>query len=142
MSEIAQAFAWITTTMQADTALTLAATGGVWQGFADIDTAEPYALVVQQAGDDVLTMNATRLFTNLLFQIKAIGPTGPIDGYATLVTIADRIDTLFGRVGPTALSSGGVLCCYREGALAYEELVNGRQWSHLGGLYHIELQGS
>jgi hypothetical protein len=39
------------------------------------------------------------------------------------------------------LSSGGVLACWREQSLAYSELVNGQPWSHLGGLYHIELQG-
>jgi hypothetical protein len=124
--------------MRADSALMAAAPGGVFQGFADIGTVAPYALVVQQAGTDVLTVNAIRLFTTLLFQIKAIGPTA---SYVTIVTIADRIDALFKRTGPTMLSSGGVLACYREQSLAYEELVNGAQWSHLGGLYRIDLQG-
>ena len=55
MAEIAQAFQWINTTLKADTALTTAATGGVWQGFADLGTNTPYALYLQQAGTDVLT---------------------------------------------------------------------------------------
>jgi hypothetical protein len=139
LSETAQAFGWIYSTMIADTALMAAATGGVWQGFADIATVGPYALYLQQSSADTLTMNARRLFVRGLFQIKAVGPTA---NYAALVTIADRIDALFKSVASVALSSGGILCCYREQSLAYEELVNGQQWSHLGGLYNIDLQAS
>lgn len=139
MAEIAQAFQWINTTLKADTALTTAATGGVWQGFADLATNTPYALYLQQAGTDVLTMNVKRLFVNLLVQVKAIGPSAQ---YAVLVVIADRIDALLGRVGPLTLASGGVLACYREQTIAMSELINGVAWSHLGGMYRIQLQGS
>ena len=142
MSELAQAFNWTVATMQADTALMAASTGGVFQGRADIGTVGPYTLVnAQTPGQDVLTMNVKRLFTKNTLQIKAVGP---MSQYVALVTIADRIDALFGRVGPTALSSGGVLECFREQAIAYEDpkLINGQAWSHLGGLYHIDLQGS
>ena len=137
--ETAQAFQFVIATMQADTPLMLAASGGIWQGFADTDLTAPFALVTQQAGEDVLTVNAYRVISRLLFQIKAIGPAS---GYATLITIADRIDALFRRVETTALDPGTLLAMYREQPLAYEEIVNGRIWSHLGGLYRIELQGS
>ena len=137
--EIAQAFQWINATMLADSALVAAATGGVWQAYADQGTIAPYALFDHQADTDTLTMNAKRLFNRGLFQIKAVGPT---NSFATLVIIADRIDALFGRIGPTGLSSGGILSCYREQGFLYNELVNGVAWSHLGGLYHIDLQGN
>ena len=143
MAEIAQAFNWVVTTLQADSAWVAASTGGVFQGRADIGTIAPYTLVTAQTpGMDVLTVNVKRLFTKITLQIKAVGP---MSNYAALVTIADRIDALFGRVGPTALpGQGGVLECFREQAIAYEEprLINGQAWSHLGGLYHIDLQGS
>jgi hypothetical protein len=141
MSETAQAFSWVATTMQADSTLMAAATGGLYQGLAPVDTVAPFVLVVQQTGMDVLTMNANRLFVHILLQIKALGPSGPGGSYAALVTIADRIDALFKSVRSVPLSSGGVLACWREQSLAYSELVNGQPWSHLGGLYHIELQG-
>lgn len=140
--EIAQAFQWVVSTLQGDSAWVAASTGGVFQGRADIGTVGPYTLVTAQApGQDVLTMNVKRLFTKITLQIKAVGP---MSRYADLVTIADRIDALFGRVGPTPLPSGGVLESYREQAIAYEEprLINGQAWSNLGGLYHIDLQGS
>jgi hypothetical protein len=141
VSEIAQAYQWIATTMQADSALMAVATGGVYREFAPVDTMAPYALVGMQAGTDVLTVNAVRLFTHLVLQIKAVGPSGTGGNYAALVTIADRIDALFKSVRSVALPSGGVLACYREQTIAYGEEVNGSPWSHLGGLYSIELQG-
>ena len=137
--ETAQAFAWLVSTMKADTALIAAATGGIWQGFADIGAVAPYALISQQAGNDMITMNARRLFSHLKMQLKAVGPA---TGYAALVTIADRIDTLFGRVGPVSLTPGYVLSSYRESPLSYEEIVSGVQYSHLGGIYHILLEAS
>lgn len=138
--EIAQAYNWIDTTLRADSALMAAATGGVYQGYADISVIPPYALYTQQAGTDILTMNALRLWTSILMQIKMIGPASQ---FTALVTGADRIDALFKLVRATALpGSGGVLEAHREQTIAYEELINGAQFSHLGGLYRIDLQGS
>jgi hypothetical protein len=139
MSETAQAFNWTVTAMQADSALMAAAIGGVWQDYAPIGTAPPFVIVSQQVSNDVLTVNAVRLFTNKLMQIKAIGPAA---NFAALVTIADRIDALFKSVRDVGLGVGGVLSCYREQEISYSELINGAQWSHLGGLYAINLQGA
>ncbi len=142
MSEVAQAFQWISSTMRADSPLMAAAVGGVWQGLADIGTVAPYASYAQQANSDVLTMNKVRLWASMLIQIKAVGPASQ---YTALVTIADRIDALFKSVRPTALSgSGGVLECYRDGSIALDDPqpVNGVQWTSLGGLYRIDLQGT
>lgn len=140
MSETAQAYKFAVSAMQADSALTTAATGGVWQGFADIGTSGPYALVTRQGGQDALTLAVVRVFAHITLQIKAVGPAS---SYAALVTIANRIDALFKRTGPVALpDGGGLIACWREQEVAYDELVNGAQWSHLGGLYHLELQGA
>ncbi len=140
MSETYQAYQWTTAMMKADSALMAAALGGVWQGFAPIGTIPPFAQVSRQGGSDVNTMNEVRLFVHILLQIKAIGPAA---NYAALVTIANRIDALFKNQRNVALSSGGILACYRDSELAYDEPpINGAQWSHLGGLYHIELQGA
>ena len=141
MSETAQAFQWVASTMQADSALMAAAVGGIYREYAPVDTVAPFALVSQQAGTDVLTANAVRLFVHILLQIKMIGPSGPGGNYGALITGADRIDALFKSVRSVGLSSGGVLACYREQTIAYGELVNQQPWSHLGGLYRIELQG-
>ncbi len=125
--------------MRADSALMAAATGGVWQEFANIGTVPPFALYARQGGSDANTMNEVRLFTHILMRIQAIGPTA---NYAALATIANRIDALFKNVRSVGLGVGGVLACYRDSELAYGNVINGASWSYLGGLYHIELQGS
>jgi len=139
MSETYQAFTWIDATMRADSLLMAAATGGVWQEFANIGTVPPFALYARQGGSDVNTMNEVRLFVHILMRIQAIDPTA---NYATLATIANSIDALFKNVRSVGLGVGGVLACYRESELAYGNVINGASWSYLGGLYHIELQGS
>jgi hypothetical protein len=142
MSEVASAFAWINTTLRADTALMAASTGGIFQGIADIGVVAPYTSYGLQSSSEVLTANAVRLWARLLIQIKAVGPASQ---YAALVTIADRIDANFRRAGPVGLSSSsGVLECYRDGTIALDDPqpVNGVQWTSLGGLYRIDLQGT
>lgn len=140
MPETTQAYAWVDSTMRADSALMAAAVGGVWQGDADIGTTPPFAAYSRQAGSDVMTLQAIRLWSSILLQIKAVGP---VSGYAALIVIANRIDALFKRVGPVGLAGGGgVLSCYRESEFELAEIVNGAMWSNLGGLYRIDLQGS
>ena len=140
MSETAQAYSWIMSTCTADTALMAVATGGVWQGFADLGVTAPYVLFVQQAMPDTMTLTGLRLFSRGLFQIKMVGPAA---SYAALVTGADRIDALFKNARSVALSpSGGILASYREQSLSYDELPNGIHYSHLGGLYTIDVQAS
>lgn len=141
MTEITQAYAYVVGAMKADSALMVAAVGGVWQGFAPIGTTAPYALVTKQDAGDSLTMNAVRILSQILLQIKAVGPS---TSYDTLEIIANRIDALFGRSGVVTPSTGGVVFdTYRDGEIAYEEEpAPGVQMSHLGGLYHIEIQGT
>src|SRR6266568_4228709 len=124
MSETAQAYQWAASTMQADSALMAAATGGIYREYAPLDTVAPFVIVQQQVATDVLTVNAVRLFVSILLQIKALGPSGQGGNYGALITIADRIDALFKSVRSFGLSSGGVLACYREQSITYSELVN------------------
>lgn len=140
MSETAQAFGWIYSRCTGDTALMAVATG-VFQGFAPVGTALPYVLYLQQVMTDTNTIDARRLMARGLFQIKAVGLSSD---YAHLVTMADRIDTLFKSQSSVALSpSGGILESYRQQSLSYDAIgYNGQQESHLGGLYSIDVQAS
>lgn len=139
MSEVAQALGWIVSECQADSALMTVAVGGVWTLKADLATVAPIVLIVPQSLPDVLTMNMRRLFNHGLYQIKMVGPDAK---YADLVTGADRIDALFKSRSSVALSVGGILASWREQALLYPDEVNGQAWSHLGGLYNIDVQGN
>lgn len=137
-SETALCYAWVNSTLQADSALMAAATGGVWQGAADSGTQPPFVVYARQSGVDVMTSNAIRLWASMLLQIKLLGPTA---NYAALVTGANRIDALFGSVRDVGLASGGILSCYREQEFAMNEVVAGVAWLSLGGLYRINVQG-
>lgn len=141
--ETALAFAWIYSVASADSQLVAAATGGIFKGMAGIGVITPFMSYGRQAGSDRLTLAAVRIWTDILAQIKMVGPAG---SYATLVAGANRIDALFKDVRNAAIPGGGgsVLACYREQEVAYEDPqpVNGVQWSHLGGFYRIELQGN
>src|SRR5260221_883474 len=119
--------------MRADSALMAAATGGVWQEFANIGTVPPFALYARQGGSDVNTQNETRLFVHILMRIQAIGPTA---NYAALANMANRIDALFKNVRNVGLQSGGgVLSCISDIELAYGILINGSSLSYLRCTY-------
>lgn len=139
-SEVAMAYAWIDSTLRADSALMVAATGGVWQEVADIGTQPPYVIYAKQSDIDVSTANAIRLWASMLMQIKAVGPTAQ---WAAMVIIANRIDALFKDVRDVGLvGSAGVLNSHREQQIAMgDPLIAGVAWTNLGGLYRINLQG-
>lgn len=140
MSETAQAVSWIVATCQADSTLMAAATGGVWVDKADLGTVAPFVLIQQQVMADTMNLQGVRLFSRGLFQIKAVGPNAI---YATLTTIADLVDGHFKNARSVALSpSGGILASYREQSLSYPDEVNGEAWTHLGGLYNIDVQAN
>src|SRR5438132_14220348 len=103
MSEIASAFAWINSTMRADTALMAASTGGIFQGLADIAVVAPYTSYALQSSTEVLTANAIRLWARLLIQIKAVGS---VKNYDVMVIIANSIDAFFGSVMLKGLHGG------------------------------------
>jgi hypothetical protein len=140
-AETALAYQYINTTLRADTSFMAAATGGVWESMADVGAVGPYGLYGRQAGSDVITLNAVRLWTDILVQIKMVGP---VTSYAAMVTGAQRIDALFGSLRNIVLQDGSfLLSCYRTQEVAYPEPapINGRAWSNLGGLYRFSLQG-
>lgn len=131
----AAAYLWLLALLSADSQLVAAAPGGVWRGLAPAGTTTPYVVVSRQGGGDVLSGNAIRLMTSDTYQVAAFAPAA---SFSALVAVASRLDALLGR---TAQSAGGItiLACYREQAVALDELVGGVLWSRLGGLYRILL---
>ncbi len=142
MAESYAAFVWIKSEATADSALVAAASGGIYQGLAPLGVVSPFMSYNRQAGTDVNTVNQLRIYASILLQIKMVGPSS---AYETLAAGALRIDALFANRRNVGLpGGGGVLSSYRESEVAYEDpkLINGVQWSHLGGLYRIALKGT
>src|SRR5258706_3039043 len=89
MAETAGAFVWIGSEALADSQLVAAATGGIHKGLASIGVITPFMSYGRQAGSDRLTMNAVRIWADILMLIQMIGPSG---SEAALEAGADRTD--------------------------------------------------
>lgn len=139
MSETAQSFVWAVGRAKADATLVTTCTGGIWQGNAPMGTIGLYTSITQQSSTDVNTMNAVRVFSRILLLIKAVSKSSD---HGNIVIAANRIDALFHGQKNVALSPGYMLSSYREQEVAYETVESGVQYSHLGGLYRVLLQGS
>jgi hypothetical protein len=85
---------WLKSILLADSTLTGFAPGGIFRGLAPLGTATPFIIISLMSGIDVLTMNAVRLISQPLYQIKAVGPANIT---ATIVSAASEIDVLLGR---------------------------------------------
>ena len=93
--EAAYGLQWLFATLSADSTLAGFAPGGIWRGMAPPTTVPPFVIVQHQAASDVLTLNAFRIMSNALFQVKAVGP-GSASMIGNLVSAASRIDQLIG----------------------------------------------
>jgi hypothetical protein len=108
----------------------------VWRSLAPDGTPTPFVIIAYQSGQDVLSMNVVRLMTDLLFQIKVVGPVSNI---SQVYSAVDEIDSLLKRTSGS-VSNGLVLACYRESPLELDELVNEQIWCNIGGLYRAVVQ--
>jgi hypothetical protein len=107
---------------------------GVYADIAPQGTLPDYCIISQQSGMDVLSATAKRIYSNLLFAVKLVGPASD---YSNLSAAYQRADALLALVRNTS----GILACYREQmyALPEPELVNGVPWTNLIGIYRIEV---
>jgi hypothetical protein len=138
VGELAIVQSYLDTTLKQDATLKTLAPGGVWRDIAPAGTKTPYVVFTMVAGSDALTGNVARIMTQVYMQVKGVGPTS---NYVALISVADRIDTLLKRTGPVTVGSlGGVVACWREQLIAYGEVNESVMWSHLGGLYHLQVK--
>lgn len=133
----AMAFAWISSLLSADATLLAAAPGGVHRDLAPPGTPSPYVIASIQSGNNKMTATAVRLWTDVLAQVKAVGPAS---SYAAIVAASARIDVLLNSSGIATVTGGYILSSYQESPLAVSEIVAGEQWNNDGGLYRIAIQ--
>src|SRR5258708_31684482 len=96
--EVYYGFQWLKSVLAADSTLTGFAPGGIWRGMAPSGTVTPFIVISFQAGVDVLTMNAIRLFVTPLYQVKCVGP---MTLSTTIAAAAAEIDSLLARTSGT-----------------------------------------
>lgn len=138
--EVATGYAFLKSTLQADSTLASLAPGGIFRSIAPTGTQTPVIIIAFQAGTDVLTTTGVRLMVNALYQVKVVDQASNMAG---IIAAANQVDIVLGGsqgIRNVSVSGGGyVLSCVREGPLAYDDtkLVVGQLWSYLGGLYRI-----
>lgn len=141
MHEIGLVLQWLTSTLLADTTLASLAPGGVWRAMAPTTvSSSPFVTLNFQAGSDITTINGYRIWSSQLYQVRA---SGPAKNTANIVQAASRLDTVLGGIighHLTSITDGIIYSCIRESPLMLDELVNGEQWSNVGGLYRLQVQ--
>lgn len=135
ITEAGLALEFLFSTLQNDTNLTALGIGGVFRGLAPPSTNPPYVIVSLQSSQDTLNMNAYRIMTSSLYQVKVVAPASMM---ANLIQVASEIDQQL-RLTSGSVSNGYILSCYRESPLQIDELVNGELWTNVGGLYRLEI---
>lgn len=139
MNEIALGLAWIKATLLGDSTMVALAPGGFHRAMAPPGTPTPFVMFSHLAGADTTTANGYRLLSRLTYQIRASGPASDTEA---VVAAANQIDVLFG--GPTSgTTPGGIIdSCTRQSPVELDELVNGKEWTNIGGLHLLEIQRS
>jgi hypothetical protein len=134
--EVAGALDFIKAKLASDGTLMAMLPGSIRLGMAPSGTTQPWIVLDLQANHDTLTMNAVRIISHLLFQVRVVGLAA---NAATLFQAAARADDLLKRTSGTSTGSN-ILGCYREESILFSELINGVQWQHCGGLYRSIVQ--
>lgn len=145
MIESYRAETWLYTVLAADTGtggVNHATTGAAGRIYAYLapESAVLYPQVIfnYQGGADMMVVGAVRVLNSMLYQVKAIGK-GSAPNFGAIKALADRIDTLLHAASGTT-TDGRVLSCVREQSLSYVENNDSIVFSHLGGLYRLQVQ--
>jgi hypothetical protein len=126
---------WIDRILRSDTQLQSYAPGGIYTDVAKPTTSTPYIIIAFQGGNDLNTSNEHRIWTDGIYQVKAVAPADS----TKQAQAADRIDALL--IARTVID-GFKVYCWREQPLYYPEVINSVTWRHLGGLYRLIIEPS
>lgn len=136
MIETVRVDQWLHDTLTTDPTLTALVAGRVYADLAPLTARWPAVIFNEQAPVDSLGVGGERILTSGLWQVKAITDEPSWQGLGRQA--ADRVDDLLHGASGTA---GGVAVgtCHREQTVRFVEVVEGKQFRHLGGLYRINV---
>jgi|GEM_PF-1006992 len=133
---------WLYTLLTSDTGpgkINTLVDGRIYAYQAPGEATYPVVVYSRQAGHDVVGVGAARIMVSEVYQVKAVGK-GSTVSFGTIGAIADRIDTLLHGASGSVMD-GRILSCVREQVICYVENSGSDVYSHLGGLYRIQVQG-
>lgn len=111
--------------------------GRIYAYLAPSSATFPLVIYSHQGSHDVRGVGPSRIMASMVYQMKVIGK-GSSAGFGAIKAIADRIDSLLqGASGQVV--DGQIVSCVREQAVSYIEQSGSDVYSHLGGLYRIQV---
>ncbi len=113
--------------------------GRIYAYIAPEGSAFPLVVYSRQAGHDVAGVGSARIMASEVYQVKVIGK-GSTVGFEAIRPVADRLDSLLQGASGSVVD-GQILSCVREQGISYVESSGSGVYSHLGGLYRIQVQG-
>lgn len=130
---------WLRDTLGADTQITDAAPGGLWDGPARDGTRYPIVRWDLQSAVEMGTHNGETVWLNMLWLIRGVADGASM---VPLQQIANRIyENLHGSKEITV--DGGIIrWCLREQGFNQKTVEAGREKRYLGGIYRIVVQAS
>jgi hypothetical protein len=138
--ETVLAWEFLYSTLSGDSTLMNEITSGeVYRALAPVGAVPPYIVFIFQSGADDVLFQGVRGFTDMLFQVKAVGPA---KNTQPLADASARLDTLLTKVTDVAVTGGTIKACFRSQPFQLDELVNGEMWTNLGGLYRLIVRSS
>jgi hypothetical protein len=130
--------AWLYATLTGDATLTALVAGRVHRLRLPQDGAYPAVVFAHQGGSALLAGGGVRVWSDLVYLVKAVGQGG---GAAGLKAAADRIDALL-HAARGSVAGGVIVACVLEAEVAYDEDRNGIVYQHLGAQYRIYAQAA
>jgi len=118
----------------------------VYQWVAPEETPSPYIILSQQGATDLVPLGGTRIWAQLDYLLVVVAS---LSEWAPISPIADRLDALFHVEG--ALGAAGVIAAAdgiqagrvhetrRVRPFALPEVVAGKQYRRLGGIYRLRV---
>ncbi len=137
--EVTLGLEYIYSSVTANTDLMAVAIGGAHRGMAPIGISAPFVVFAHQSGRVNMAFQGVKAFTEILYQVKAVGPS---INTTDLLTIAGLLDTALMTDHDVAVTGGVVKSCYPYQTLQLDEPVNGEEWSSFGALYLIRVKAS
>jgi hypothetical protein len=132
--ETSIAFAWIISTLSGDAELAGYAPGGVTRRYAQVATVPPYVVMTYQDGVDYPVFGGGNACTDALIEVVVEGPATAMQA---IVNAAKRVKTLLTVTVPVAVSGGSIQASFRLHPVETDPLLDGEQWTSLGGVFKV-----
>lgn len=138
LNEAAECDEWLETYLSSDTTLMGLANGvfSTFYGYGDDSLPLVRFALIEQ--EDLMVVNANRVWTELVYQVEAV--TSGRESRDEAQAIARQIDTLLHRhQGDSTLSSIFIQEIFRRNPIFFRETGSGTEYLHAGGEYVIRV---